>query len=157
ADDCRLLREFEPRFSGSFLGYLKVITANTAHDHFKAAHSGKRGAGRPSEDLNAVQASDALPPLAAAQGIERDILLREVDELLRVRAAGPNAERDRGIFWLYYRQGLTARSIASLSWVDLTTKGVESVISRLTRLARSEMTPARALVDPEVAPAGKGV
>lgn len=156
ADDCRLLREFEPRYSGSFLGYLKVITANTAHDYFKAAHSGKRGAGRPNEDLSA-QLSDILPAPNAPQGLERDILLREVDELLSIHACGPNVERDRTIFWLYYQQGLSARGIASLPWVALTTKGVESVILRLTRLVRSEMAAARVLIGQGNTPEEKGV
>lgn len=44
------------------------------------------------------------------------------------------------IFLLYYRQGLTASEIAALPSLDLTTKGVESVIARLTYMIRSHIT-----------------
>lgn len=138
-DDCQMLREFAPRFDGSFCAYLKVVTANTAHDYFKARHATKRGSGRPSEDLSAALGADGQEGTGSQKRMERDILLRNVDELLRFRASGPSAERDRTIFWLYYRQGMTAQAIASLPFIELSTKGVESLIWRLTKLVQSEL------------------
>lgn len=80
-----------------------------------------------------------------AKNSERGILLRELDALLcRLLAAGPQLERDRRIFWLYYRVGLAASAIAALPSTGLTTKGVESTILRLTRLLRQEMERDRA-------------
>jgi RNA polymerase sigma-70 factor (ECF subfamily) len=43
------------------------------------------------------------------------------------------------IFLLYYRQGLTASEIAALPALGLTTKGVESIIARLTHMIRSHI------------------
>jgi len=43
------------------------------------------------------------------------------------------------VFWLYYRAGFTASAIASLPTVGLTTKGVESLIFRLTRIVRENL------------------
>jgi hypothetical protein len=43
------------------------------------------------------------------------------------------------IFWLYFRQGMTSREIASLPGVGLGTKGVGSVIERLKRLIREQI------------------
>ena len=40
--------------------------------------------------------------------------------------------RDRLIFWMYYRQGFTAKAIAAIPSISLTVKGVEGVIQRLT-------------------------
>jgi RNA polymerase sigma-70 factor (ECF subfamily) len=45
SDDCRLLKNFRSRYSSAIFGFLKVVTANVVHDHFKASRAAKRGAG----------------------------------------------------------------------------------------------------------------
>jgi RNA polymerase sigma-70 factor, ECF subfamily len=65
--------------------------------------------------------------------------MREIDATLSQIAAGPQLQRSRRIFWLYYRVGLTANAIAALPYIGLSTKGVESTILRLTRLLREEL------------------
>ena len=50
-------------------------------------------------------------------------------------------ERDRTIFWLYYLQGLTAEEIAGLPTVELSAKGVESALRRITAWLRKELEP----------------
>jgi RNA polymerase sigma-70 factor (ECF subfamily) len=47
--------------------------------------------------------------------------------------------RDRLIFWLYYRTGLTASAIAKLPGVGLTPSGVESAVGRLTKLVKAAL------------------
>src|SRR6516165_12572140 len=46
ADRFRMLRSFKSHHPDAFYGYLKVVTANLVLDHFKGAHSIKRGSGR---------------------------------------------------------------------------------------------------------------
>ena len=142
ADECRLLRDFQSEHPDSFLGYLKVLTANHVHDYFKSARSAKRGAGKVAESLDDAQGMAAAGESAP---LERAVLIREVEICLK-RICGQDAEaaRDRRIFWLYFRQGLTAESIASLASIGLSTKGVESVIFRLVKQLRGELTVARA-------------
>ena len=60
-------------------------------------------------------------------------LIGEIDQ----RLAATETDRDRNIFWLYYRQGYTARDIASIPNLGLTQKGVESCIYRLTQSVRN--------------------
>ena len=141
SDNFRLLRRFEPRHPDAFYGYLKVVTANLVHDHFKASHSAKRGSGTTevSDDPISPSEADVHAGTLAVDTSERQILLKELDVLLRKLAQGPHFERDRRIFWLYYRVGLTASAIATLPSIGLNTKGVESTILRLTRLLRQEM------------------
>jgi RNA polymerase sigma-70 factor (ECF subfamily) len=139
AEQCRLLRDFKPEHPDSFLGYLKVLTTNLVHDHFKARSSAKRGLGRAAESLET-----AGPAVAPAPELERGILIQEIKSCLERVAPGAESVRDRRIFWLYYRQGLTAQAIALLPSIGLTTKGVESVILRLTRLLRAELASRRA-------------
>jgi RNA polymerase sigma-70 factor (ECF subfamily) len=76
----------------------------------------------------------------ASSGPEGKILLEEIDTILKVHAHEPNFERDRAIFWLYYRTGLTAKAIAALPGVKLSAKGVESTLLRLTRQIRVALT-----------------
>lgn len=145
ADDCRLLRNFKPHHPDAFFGYLKVVTANLVHDHFKAKHSGKHGSGvaEVADEASISTAANSPSGSATARNSERRILLMELDTLLRELAQGPHWGRDQRVFWLYYRMGLTASAIAALPSIGLSTKGVESTILRLTRLLRQEMDASR--------------
>jgi RNA polymerase sigma-70 factor, ECF subfamily len=141
ADNFRMLYRFKSHHPDAFYGYLKVITANLVHDHFKAARSSKRGSGTVAiaADDQVQSWPDASGAASGVKGSERGILLREVDDTLRRIAVGPHSERDRKLFWLYYRVGLTADAIACLPSIGLSTKGVESSLLRLTRLLREEI------------------
>lgn len=69
----------------------------------------------------------------------RGILIAEIERKLEIQSL-----RDRNIFWLYFRQGLTTRDIAGMSHPTLSQKGVESVINRLSKDLRAKfMTTAR--------------
>ncbi len=129
ANNRRLLRDFQPEHPESFCGYLKALTANHVHDHFKALYSVKRGSGKSAESLDAMA---ALGEDQSARA-DRKLLLGEIESCVLQVAPGNAGKRDRMIFWLYYRHGLTAQEIASISAIDLSTKGVESVILRLVR------------------------
>jgi RNA polymerase sigma-70 factor (ECF subfamily) len=83
----------------------------------------------------------ALAALEAAEDIERNILLQEIDAYLKTRASEPTFSRDYSIFWLYYSEGLTAKAIAAFPCIGLTVKGVESTLLRLTRLVRRQVDP----------------
>jgi RNA polymerase sigma-70 factor (ECF subfamily) len=77
--------------------------------------------------------------LGGPDAMEREVLLKEVDHVLENCTVGPDQERDRIIFWLYYQQGMSANAIAGLPTVGLTAKGVESAIFRLSRLVREQV------------------
>jgi RNA polymerase sigma-70 factor (ECF subfamily) len=141
ADNFRILRNFQSTHPNAFYGYLKVVTANLVHDHLKAANSSKRGSGivEVEADSSIESRSDSRGTSSAVSTAERAVLLREVNDALSRVAAGPNLQRDRKVFLLYYRVGLSANAIAALPSIGLSTKGVESSILRLTRLLRNEI------------------
>jgi RNA polymerase sigma-70 factor (ECF subfamily) len=154
AEDCRLLRSFESRQPEAIYGYLKVVTVNLVHDHFKTLYAAKRGAGEPSAEMNHDDAGaerGGNRQLSSQDSIERIVLLREIDRHLANCVPAEDLPRSRLIFWLYYRCGLSARAIASLPNVGLSTKGVESALLRLTRLVRSELSKS-----PSKQPASEG-
>ena len=67
------------------------------------------------------------------QSLELKVLVREIDKQLGC------PPRDRNVFWLYYREGLTAAEIAAIPAVGLSVKGVESLIHRMGAELRERM------------------
>jgi len=98
--------------------------------------------------------SSSVVPIAPEKDseVQRAVLFAELDHKLR-SATGPTAERDRTIFWLYYLQGLTADEIAGLPGSDLSAKGVESALRRITAWLRKELEPSKP--DSRAEPAGE--
>jgi RNA polymerase sigma-70 factor, ECF subfamily len=148
AEDCRLLRTFQSRQPDAIYGYLKVITTNLVHDHFKGSHAAKRGSGNITEDIDAEGVKVLTSPqrtLSTEASMQRDILFREIDHQLARLVPTQDLGRSRLIFWLYYRSGLSASAIASLPALGLTTKGVESTLLRLTRSIRDVLAERQSL------------
>ena len=149
-DNFRILHSFRQQHPDAFTGYVKVVTANVVRDHFKSAHAKKRSAG------NLEQMEENFVPIAgedsagSPKSIERAILIQEITRHLDICIAGPDQERNRHIFWLHYRAGLSARAIAVLPGIGLTTKGVESIILRITRELRERMAEPRVGVHDQI-------
>ncbi|HUB29963.1 MAG TPA: sigma-70 family RNA polymerase sigma factor [Terracidiphilus sp.] len=148
----RILKDFTPRGEDSFFGLLRVVAASVANDYFRRQRSEKRGG----KVVTLAIDEDPTTPIAA-QGhssgeMQWSVLLSELDDKLR-SAQGPSAERDRTLFWLYYLQGLTAEEIAALPGSDLSAKGVESALRRVTSWLRKELEPSKPATP--VQPAGE--
>jgi RNA polymerase sigma-70 factor, ECF subfamily len=138
----RLLREFEFRHPGAFMGFVQIVAVNVVRDYFKAMQAKRRGANQVkgmAEDF--VLPSGEFSP-GSPRTIERTILIHEIERQLNVVVAGPDQERNVRVFWLYYKVGLSAGAIAALPDVDLSAKGVESLIFRITRDLRRRMVAA---------------
>jgi len=140
ADRLRALGTFRSIHRDAVFGYIRVFTANLVHDHFKAERRLKRGGTLtvPLEDEETIEKEKQTTKAGSAEAVERSVLLNEIDAFLR-RGAGTDAPRDRRIFWLYYRVGLTAAQIAAAPGVELGTKGVETVLLRVTRTIREHL------------------
>jgi RNA polymerase sigma factor (sigma-70 family) len=128
-----LLKNFVSRHPDAFLGYLKMIAASVAYDHFRGEHAEKR------DVKNTVGLDEAANQVHGSYGTSKDaemvILLNEINRLLRQRFT----QKEITIFWLYYRQGLTSKEIASIPSINLTVKGVESVIFRMTSYVKRSL------------------
>ena len=144
-----LLHQFAIERPEAVLGYLKKTAVNATHDYFKHARTQTAGG-----DAQHVSTFDVEPEAGrespGGEGrIAFDIFLAEIDVHLGRCLDGPDAERDRTIFWLYFRQGLSSKEIASLPGIALSTKGVGSVLERLKHSIREQILAAV----PETAPA----
>ena len=135
-NDFRALRHFISQHENSVFGYLKVAASNTVRDHFRAINSRKRGSGMIDVSLDCVPLPELNDPCPTA---EWRVLLQTVADCLEASISGPNSARDRMIFWLYYREGLTAKEISGLPSIRLSMKGVENTIWRLVHLVRAKL------------------
>jgi RNA polymerase sigma-70 factor, ECF subfamily len=142
-DGCRRLRDFAIQHPEAILGYLKKTAANATHDHFKHGHSQSSGGEKPHVSTSDVDPEAGRDAQGSQESIAFGIFVKEIDEHLKCCLSGPDSERDRTIFWLYFRQGMSTKEIASLPTIGLTTKGVGSVIERLKHGIREEILRAR--------------
>ena len=150
ANRCQILGEFEPGSPDDIFGFLKTVAFNVTLDYFQVGMAKRRGSGLSDAALNAY-AESAVAGREGSPEIEREILLRQVDEHLATAADPAMRARDRRIFWLYYLHDISARAIAAIPALGLTQKGVESVIQRLTshvRARRGERDPLLSGLDP---------
>ena len=130
---CLHLRNFAIKHpdDDAILRYIRKTAANTTHDYLR-----KHG---PVRDRMIENDDGTIDLIEEKRRNELRILLKEIDEQLKHCLTGPDQERDRAIFWLYFRQGMSTKEIASLPTSGLTTKGVGSVIERLKHDIREQI------------------
>jgi RNA polymerase sigma-70 factor (ECF subfamily) len=136
-DGCSILRNFNLQNDNSLHAFLKVVAANVTRDHFRretaARHGGAVQPGAP-QDVEAAPA-----PASATAQLERKILLSEIESHLNQCVSGRHSERDKQVFWFYYRHGFTADAIAALPNIGLQLSGVESTLRRLATQLREKL------------------
>jgi len=140
---CRLLRGFALQRREAILGYLKKTAANATHDYFKHGHSQSSGGDEPHVSTSDVEPEAGKEVHGSQEKIAFEVFLNEIDEHLKRCLTGADQERDRMIFWLYFRQGMSTKEIASLPTIGLGAKGVGSVIERLKHAIREQILESR--------------
>jgi RNA polymerase sigma-70 factor (ECF subfamily) len=141
ANECKLLRTFIPQQPESAFGFLKVVAASVAQDFFKSRLAEKRAPGETADSVEEISTL-AAPECRknALNHTERALLIDQIDRKLKAAVGAKELQRARVVFWLYYRSGFTASAIASLPTLNLSVKGVESLLFRLTRLVRESLS-----------------
>jgi RNA polymerase sigma factor (sigma-70 family) len=138
-DGCRLLRDFAIQHPDAILGYLKKTAANVTHDYYRHGHTQSLGGDKPHVSTSDVDPEAGTETDGSEEKIAFGVFLNEIDHHLKLSLTGPDWERDRMIFWLYFRQGMSTKEIASLPTIGLGSKGVGSVIERLKRNIRQHI------------------
>jgi RNA polymerase sigma-70 factor (ECF subfamily) len=139
-DEARILREFEAQHEGAIFGFLKVVAANTTRDHFKASSAAKRQGDKVADSVDVADQADVPGTPSTMSTADRELLIRDIDRILCQSLSPDTRDRDRLVFWLHYRTGLTAQAIAARRPIGLSVKGVESLLRRLTALVRSHVS-----------------
>jgi RNA polymerase sigma-70 factor, ECF subfamily len=139
ANNFKALRDFDFQSEQRFYGFLKVVASHGVEDYFRRKNVPKPGMELPGEDSNEVRPPVFVRP-NSLQPAEVAILMAQIERCLAKLSSESNFARDHAIFWLYYRQGLTAKAISQLPGITLSTKGVESTLLRLTRYVKGCLT-----------------
>ena len=135
----RLLRDFSVEHPEAILGYLKRTAANATHDYFKNRRGQSSGGDKFHLSTNDIDPEAGTQIQGSQERIALGVFLGQIDEHLKRCLTGPEQERDRAIFWLYFRHGMTTQEIASLGASGLCAKGVGSVIERLKHSVRDQV------------------
>jgi RNA polymerase sigma-70 factor (ECF subfamily) len=135
----RFLRDFAVQRPEGILGYLKKIAANTTHDYFKHDRCQSAGGDEPHVSTSDVDPEAGQDVHGSPNKIDFEVFSSQIDEHLKRCLSGPEQERDRMIFWLYFRQGMSTKEIASLPTIGLGAKGVGSVLERLKHGIREQI------------------
>jgi RNA polymerase sigma-70 factor, ECF subfamily len=139
ANDFALLRTLVSRNPDSFEAMLRVVAANVAHDYLRARMSQKRGGQYHQVSESESSLVERLGVEGSAIRIEREAQLDEIDRLLQRSVDSPTTSRDRRIFWLHFRLGMSSEAISQIPSVGLTAKGVESSIFRTLQYVRKAL------------------
>ena len=130
ANDMKVLRDFRSPEPKALYGLIRAVAVTVTLDHFRTWSAEKRGSGDEPIELDlGIPVGDPR----AAQAIEQSVLFEEIDRHLAAITPPETLARDRRIFWLYFRQGFTAKDIAAVPGISLSDKGVESTLHRLTQ------------------------
>jgi RNA polymerase sigma-70 factor (ECF subfamily) len=139
ADDCRLLKECRMDHDNSIFSYLKFMACTVAHDHFKKEHAKKRGEEYKFIPIEELPEPRPSRPSTKPSAQEQRIIIHDIEAALKEVTKGEHAARDQLVFWLHYRWGLTASSIAAIPRLGLSPKGVESLLARTVNSVKKEL------------------
>lgn len=124
-DDYHVVRVCQIDDEASFFAYIKVVSANVVYDNYKYRSAEKR-------NYLSEEAFEG-DHVADRRQCPGESLVVDVERVLHEENI---PARDRSIFWMYFRQGFSAKEIAQSIGNHLSVKGVESCIYRLTSLLR---------------------
>lgn len=125
------LRRFRSKQPEAIAAYLRAVVSSVVIDYMRAGSALKRD----TRKTISMPETNQLLVDKEANDPDRETLWIDIDRCLR--ASRDIDARDRQIFLLYYRKGLTSRAISNCPALRLTQKGVESTILRLTRHLRN--------------------
>lgn len=130
-DEFKILRNFEFRDETALRRFLKVMAAHVVEDYF-----------RQNKIVPEPLDFDTACGTDFRDEVERRGQIQKVENCLQQMADKPNFARDYKIFWLYYRDGLTAQAISLIPDIGFSgVKGVESALLRMIKFVRQCLGP----------------
>ncbi len=138
AHNFQILRSVRSDHPNGVYGLVRAVAYSTTVDYLRRLKNPVHGT-RKTVSLEALEHDLAVDRPAESE-LHRRMLFERLDILLADICPAETVLRDRNVFWLYYRQGFTAKEIAAMAAMGLTLKGVESLLFRLTAALRSHLS-----------------
>lgn len=139
ADNFQVLRRVRSDHPNGVYALVKAVAYSTTIDHLRTLKNPLRDESK-TVSLDALQQDLALGEGGESQ-LHRQMLFERIDAALSSTGPAESLERDRTVFWLYYRQGFTAKEISEMPAMGLTVKGVESLLFRMVAGVRRALGP----------------
>jgi RNA polymerase sigma-70 factor (ECF subfamily) len=140
ANNFQILQRVRSDHPNGVYALVRAVAYSTTIDHLRSLRNPLNDSNK-AVSLDSLQHDLALDPQPAESKLHRQMLFDRIDQVLPEACPPDSLERDRTVFWLYYRQGYTAGEIAALPAMKLTVKGVESLLYRLTSAVRAQLNP----------------
>jgi len=153
-DNFRRLRDLRSKEHHVVAAFIRTIVLSVVYDNHRVSRAEKRGGTTVAVSYDELQ-RELEDTSSGAAKIDRELLFEQVDRMLRSGGAAEESERNRSVFWLYYRQGLTAQEISAIPGVRLTQKGVESLLQRLSRFVKDNFTGVKKESNPDLRQQGR--
>ena len=132
----RVIGSFRGETEVSVYAFLAAIALSVVADQLRSQKALRRRAQVVS--LDQVQSFE-LPHMDGETKVSALLEVIDIGKALRANDKSKNPERDLLIFQLHFVEGLTAREIASIPSLKLTTSGLEKVLNRVkSRLVQKE-------------------
>jgi DNA-directed RNA polymerase specialized sigma24 family protein len=134
-NDGRVINSFRGTSENSVCAFLCSIAVSIVADQLRFQGALRRRG----QVLPLDQAETAVPKSDSEARLSAILKLIDVEKMLRSDDESKNPERDLLIFKLHFVEGLSAREIASIPALKLTTSGLEKVLGRVkNRLIRQQ-------------------
>jgi len=143
-DNCRVLRAFHGELENSLPAYLAMISMNVVKDHFRRSKAGKR----PKITFSLDELLETGGEGGLLKGMSSDIdgkpsgsgapelKIEEIDALLNKALTRRDRDRNILIFKLRYCDGLTLTEIRNTLGLDMSPRGIGSILSRINARIR---------------------
>jgi len=138
ANDFQILRRVRSDHPNGVYGLVRAVAHSTTIDYLRTLRNPTNDS-RKTVSLEALTHDLALDRPTEGE-LHRRMLFERLDVMLGDICPPDTVIRDRNAFWLYYRQGFTAKEIAAMPAMGLTVKGVESLLFRITVALRTQLT-----------------
>jgi RNA polymerase sigma-70 factor (ECF subfamily) len=115
----------------SIFGFVRVTAAHVVVDYLRKSENKIFFNSEELDGITERSANDQTPV--------SKLMLAEIEKCLEAWAHEKDFERDRAIFWYFFRWGYTAREIAEMPRINLSIKKVENILQKMTSRLRAKL------------------
>jgi RNA polymerase sigma factor (sigma-70 family) len=145
--NCRVLKAFHGELENSLPAYLSMISMNVVKDHFRRGKAGKR----PKITFSLDELLETGGEGGLLKGVSSDIdgkrsgsgalefQIEEIDALLNKALTRRDRDRNILMFKLRYCEGLTLEEIRNTLGLDMSPRGIGSILSRINARIRQSI------------------
>jgi len=145
-NNCKLLKNFKPKYNGSISIYLSLTCASVVKDHFRKSGTLKRKAPNKGSDGRIYSANEGklinkkisyfLSANPEEKVIAKDIL-EKAENYYSIFHPKRNNEKRKLIFQLYFLEGLSIKDISRIKGLNVSLANANKIVWKMKREIRN--------------------